>query len=305
MSRELTLAESAEALERGDLVIVPTETVYGLAGNALNPESVAKIFVAKERPSEHPLIIHCRDIEQARKLVVEWPEVASALASAFWPGPFTMVFQKSGTVPDEISAGRNTVAIRMSNHQKLKSLLKLIDFPIAAPSANRFTKLSPTTSGHLDPVLLSRCAGYLEGGTCDVGIESTVVSVVGGIVELLRPGRISQSDIEAVVGTITVQMNSVGIAPGQHRAHYQTVTPIQLVEKISPLGCGLTFGPPQNSMQIRWSFDPIMAAKELYDALFRLDQMLSEVIEVERPPTTSGWEAIWDRLSRAAFSENS
>lgn len=305
MRRELTLAEAAQALEGGDLVIVPTETVYGLAGNALNSESIAKIFAAKERPSEHPLIIHSRDIAQARSLVVDWPQVASALASAFWPGPFTMVFQKSAKVPDEISAGRTTVAIRISNHQVFKSLLELIEFPVAAPSANRFTKLSPSSSDHLDPVLLNRCAGYLEGGPCAVGIESTVVSVVGGVVELLRPGHISLSDIEAVAGPITVKPNSVGIAPGQHHAHYRTVTPIRLVEKISTRGCGLTFGPPQNSMQLPWTFDPVMAAKELYDALYRLDQMSSEVIEVEKPPTGSGWEAIWDRLSRAAFSENS
>jgi L-threonylcarbamoyladenylate synthase len=298
------MAEAAEALERGDLVIVPTETVYGLAGNALNPESVAKIFAAKERPSEHPLIIHSRDIAQARSLVVEWPQVASELASAFWPGPFTMVFQKSEAVPDEISAGRNTVAIRISNHKILKSLVDLIKFPIAAPSANRFTKLSPSSSGHLDPVLLTRCAGYLEGGPCDVGIESTVVSVVGGIVELLRPGRISQSEIEAVVGPITARTNSVGVAPGQHHAHYRPRTPVLLVDQISEEGSGLTFSVPKNVNQIQWSTDPAKAARMLYDALFRLDQMSNDVIEVEKPPTVSGWEAIWDRLSRAAFSEN-
>lgn len=306
LSKELTLMQAAASLEAGELVIVPTETVYGLAANALNAEAVDSIFLAKERPAIHPLIVHCRDIAQAQTLVMEWSDVAEKLANAFWPGPLSLVLPKSTLVPDIVTGGKDTVAIRLPNHQVFKSLLNLVAFPLAAPSANRFTKLSPTASDHLDPILVSRCAGFLDGGACEIGIESTVVSLVEGRPQLLRPGKVSKEEIETTLGMPVQNVeNSLGLAPGQHIAHYRTRNPIILVDKVNAMSCGLTFGTPMSELQIQWSEIPEIAMRTIYDSLFRLDQMNMAQIEVEKPPTTSEWSAIWDRLSRAASFENS
>src|ERR1700684_325388 len=195
--------ERAAALIRaGELVAFPTETVYGLGANALDPAAIEKIYAAKGRPPSSPLIVHVSSIEMARGLVREWPERAEKLALKFWPGPLTLVLPKQPHVPDRLTAGLDTVGVRMPAHPIAQALIREAGVPIAAPSANRFTELSPTTAQHVRDGLGDRVAMVLDGGRTTVGIESTVLSLAGSSAVLLRPGMVTRQEIEAVIGTI-------------------------------------------------------------------------------------------------------
>jgi L-threonylcarbamoyladenylate synthase len=287
-------------IRAGRLVAFPTETVYGLGANALDAQAVERIFEAKGRPKTSPLIVHVASVQMARELVTEWPEAAQKLAERYWPGPLTLVLPKRAVVPDIVTAGLGTVGIRMPAHPMALDLIRLAKVPIAAPSANRFTELSPTAAGHIGTEL----ADYvLDGGPARVGIESTVLSLAGpagALPSLLRPGVIPLPEIEAVIGPVRAGVaSSAGphASPGMHARHYRPRTPLYLVDG----GAG---APPGRGAWLRigreMPADPQAYAAVLYETLHRLDAEGFEWIAVERPPDTPEWAGVLDRLRRAA-----
>ncbi len=219
-------------IRAGELVAFPTETVYGLGANALDAAAIEKIYAAKGRPANSPLIVHVSSIEMARGLVREWPETAEKLARKFWPGPLTLVLPKQPHVPDRLTAGLDTVGVRMPANPMAQELIREAGVPIAAPSANPFTELSPTTAQHVRDGLGNRVAMVLDGGRTTVGIESAVLSLSGSGAVLLRPGMISRHDIEEVIGPVSA-LESVTegahVSPGLHARHYSPRTPLILV----------------------------------------------------------------------------
>lgn len=317
----ITLA--ANLIRRGQLVAFPTETVYGLGANAWDAVAVQRIFAAKGRPGSNPLIVHVADPVQLLNVVREWPETAERLAARFWPGPLTLVLPKSSTIPDVVTAGGPTVAVRCPNHPVARALLTSAAVPIAAPSANRSMELSPTRAEHVLRSLGGRIPLILDGGSCPGGIESTVVDLTGERVRLLRPGLISIAMLQEIIGSIEVGQQGDGPArsPGQMVRHYSPRTVMRLVPTDSLAracrdagGAGLQVGmirfsnphastvssEPTFARFIHLSCDPGLAATRLYDALHELDQSQLDLILVEIPPEGPEWTAIQDRLARAA-----
>jgi L-threonylcarbamoyladenylate synthase len=283
---------AASLLHAGRLVAFPTETVYGLGANALDEAAVRLIFEAKGRPLSSPLIVHVASVDMARELAAEWPEKAELLANRFWPGPLTIVVPKRSVVPDPVTAGLPSVGLRMPAHPIAQALLKAANIPIAAPSANRFTELSPTTAQHVRESLAGRSVDLiLDGGPCAVGIESTVISLVRPVPRILRPGMITQTQIEQVIGHVEVAAGAE--SPGQHPRHYSPRTPL-FVNDAPRQGRGahLDF----NSMPR----DSAAYAERLYGVLHELDQKGYDWIWVELPPDTPEWAGVRDRLIRAA-----
>jgi L-threonylcarbamoyladenylate synthase len=231
---ETEILYAAQLLRAGKLVAFPTETVYGLGANALDAEAVARIFEAKERPRTSPLIVHVASPEMVHVVVEEWPDAARRLVERFWPGPLTLVLRKQPTVPAIVTAGLGSVGIRMPAHPVARMLLKAAQIPVAAPSANRFTQLSPTTAEHVRAGMGDRVDYILDGGPCTVGIESTVLSLIGDEPVLLRPGGVAREDLEAVLGRPGRIMNDAGagphLSPGMHPRHYSPRTKLILVE---------------------------------------------------------------------------
>jgi L-threonylcarbamoyladenylate synthase len=269
--------------------------VYGLGANALDAAAVERIFEAKRRPRTSPLIVHVASIEMARELAAEWPPAAQTLAEKYWPGPLTLVVKKRAIVPDIVTAGLPTVALRMPDHPIALELIRAAGVPIAAPSANRFTELSPTTAGHV-PAELSDYV--LDGGPAQVGIESTVLSLVGEPA-LLRPGVISQSELEAVLGQSIkfVDAETPMMSPGMHPRHYRPRTPLYLGTTERPgRGVVLRIGREMPA-------DPRQYAATLYDTLHRIDAEGLDWISVEPPPDTPEWAGVLDRLRRAAETD--
>lgn len=288
--------ERAAALIRaGKLVAFPTETVYGLGANALDAEAVERIFAAKRRPRTSPLIVHVDSIEMARGLATRWPEAAETLARHYWPGPLTLVVPKQPRIPDIVTAGLATVGLRMPAHPLALELIRAAGVPIAAPSANRFTELSPTAAGHVPDTLAD---AVLDGGPARVGIESTVLSLVEGAV-LLRPGVIPLPEIEALIGPVEIAASVEGAhpSPGMHERHYRPSTPLFLLGPGDPLPAGrgarLRIGQEMPA-------DPLEYAAALYGTLHRLDAEAYDWIGVERPPDAPEWAGVLDRLRRAA-----
>lgn len=274
----------------------PTETVYGLGANALDPSAVEKIYVAKGRPADSPLIVHVDSIEMARGLAREWPEKAEKLAARFWPGPLTLVLPKKPHVPDELTAGLDTVGIRVPANRIALALIREAGLPVAAPSANRFSELSPTTAEHVRAAMGDRVAMVLDGGRTTVGIESTVLSLVGPEAILLRPGMISQAEIEEMIGSICIGRDVTGSAhpsPGMHRRHYSPRTPLILVKPGQPPSGG-------HGVRLQMPADPSRYAAVLYERLHQADSENWDWIEIELPPDDPAWAAIRDRLERAA-----
>jgi L-threonylcarbamoyladenylate synthase len=277
-------------------VAFPTETVYGLGADALDPTAVEKIYVAKGRPADSPLIVHVDSIEMARGLAREWPEKAEKLAKRFWPGPLTLVLPKKPHVPDELTAGLDTVGIRMPSNPIALALIREAGVPVAAPSANRFSELSPTTAEHVRAAMGDRVAMVLDGGRTTVGIESTVLSLADPEAILLRPGMISQAEIEEVIGSICVGRHAAGSAhpsPGMHRRHYSPKTPLILVKPGQPPSGG-------HGVRLQMPADPSQYAAVLYERLHQADAENWDWIEIELPPDDPAWAAIRDRLERAA-----
>src|SRR6266849_8996313 len=221
------IKKAANILRAGGLVAFPTETVYGLGANALDAAAVRKIFALKGRPQTSPLIVHVASVEQARALTAEWPGDAERLARKFWPGPLTIVVAKNAAIPDEVTAGLSTVGLRMPQHPVALALLREAGFPIAAPSANRFTQLSPTTAQHVREAFGEETPFLLDGGPCEVGLESTVVAVTKDGLEVLRPGM---ALIENAVTVANIK-EAAHRAPGQHQKHYSPNTRLVLVSR--------------------------------------------------------------------------
>jgi L-threonylcarbamoyladenylate synthase len=316
---------AARLLRAGRLVAFPTETVYGLGANALDPEAVARIYAVKRRPATSPLIVHVASIEMAQSLVAAWPDIAARLARRFWPGPLTLVLpigrvgpglrpgqaeRGSATIPLIVTAGLPTVGLRMPAHPIALALIRAAGLPLAAPSANRFTQLSPTTADHVCRSLGSDVDLVLDGGPCQVGIESTVLSLAGPQPVLLRPGGISRTELEAVVGPVAnapeVQAGAHP-APGMYPRHYSPRTPLLLVKdgKLPDQGQGiyLQHQHPPSRADIKTIQMPAAApayAAALYDKLHEADAAGHDWIAVDTPPDSADWEAVQDRLRRAA-----
>ncbi len=292
---------TGEIIRAGGLVILPTETVYGLAGDASNPDAVAKIFEAKGRPPENPLIVHIANIEDVRKFVLKWDDRAEKLATAFWPGPITLVLPKSDWVPEIVTAGLGSVAIRMPDHSVALDVILASGTALAMPSANLFMGLSPTRVEHLAPDIVASVELVLDGGPCKVGVESTVVDLTSDHVRVLRPGGVSIEQISRVLGSeVILGSNEVEMrSPGMYLKHYSPKSPLRLVSKIATNECGLTFGTP-SVRQIQMPTNPEAYAARLYDVLFQLDKLQPTEILVESPPIDSDWLAIHDRLKKAS-----
>ena len=296
----LSIKAAAELIRSGQLVAFPTETVYGLGANALDSEAVAKIYELKGRPPSSPLIVHVSSIELARTLVSDWPPKAEELARRYWPGPLTLVLPKAPVVPGIVTAGLPTVGVRVPSHPIALELIEETGLPIAAPSANRFGGLSPTTAEHVRRAF-GDAVEILDGGPTGVGIESTVVSLAGGKLTLLRPGMISLGDIERAGAPAAGGHPS----PGMHPRHYSPRTPLLLVKGRAEL-------PDRRGAYVWWKTEgltersarmpdePAAYAARLYCVLHELDQENWPWIAVEAPPDTPEWLAILDRLRRAA-----
>jgi len=287
------IARAAELLRAGRLVAIPTETVYGLGANALDEAAVHRIFEAKGRPLSSPLIVHVSDVAMARSLASDWPREAEALAARFWPGPLTIIVPKDSRVPDAVTAGLPSVALRMPSHPIALAVIKAAGIPIAAPSANRFTGLSPTTAQHVREGLGDRIDFILDGGPCAVGIESTVISLAGPKPRILRPGMVSQTQIEEVIGT--VETGGGAESPGQHPKHYSPRTRVVIGARPST-GRGV---------ELRLPSDPAPAAEILYRRMHDLDQEGYDWIAIDMPPDTPEWAGIRDRIIRAAHPGSS
>jgi L-threonylcarbamoyladenylate synthase len=309
----ISLQDAAARIRAGELVAFPTETVYGLGANALDASAVEKIYAAKGRPATSPLIVHVSSVYMACTLVTEWPPEAEALAQSFWPGPLTLVLPKKQSVPDIVTAGLPTVGVRMPDHPLALALIRAAGVPIAAPSANRFTGLSPTTAEHVREIF-GDAIPVLDGGPCRVGIESTVVSIVEGKIVLLRPGHVSLSAIAETIGRTPEEIGQAAepsagaahAAPGMHERHYSPRTPLVLTSDPDPRGAWLCLTQPIRTRSasaarvIQMPSDPEGYAARLYGALHELDREGWPVISVEPPPNTLEWAAILDRLKRAA-----
>ncbi|MDB4474572.1 L-threonylcarbamoyladenylate synthase [Opitutaceae bacterium] len=319
-STDANLQKLAEILRGGDLVAVPTETVYGLAADAMNQQACRKIFAAKNRPNEDPLIIHVADIEQATGLA-HWNETANKLADTFWPGPLTLVLRKKPVVSDIITAGLDSVAIRLPLHPVFRALLNIVKIPLAAPSANPFGYISPTTSRHVMDHLQGEIPAILEGGPCDIGVESSIVDLRDERnPRLLRPGGIPETALSEVLGRPIQKLqrststNEAAVAPGLLDRHYSPRTKVRLHHKFpklkSPDEAWVFFSSPsepihdrKNSYVLSPDGKSESAAKRLYSLLRSADAKNFGCINIEQAPPADPWaEAINDRLQRAAAS---
>ena len=315
ISTDLILAK--KLLEKGQLVAIPTETVYGLAGNALDSLAVAAIFETKNRPSFDPLIIHVASIDEASTYCSEFPEPLRKLASAFWPGPLTLLLPKTSQIPDLVTSGLDRVAIRVPNHPQTLALLQSLDFPLAAPSANPFGYISPTTPEHVNAQLGEFIPMILDGGPCKVGLESTIVGMAGEDVVVYRLGGLEIDAIESIVGKVKLQDHSSSNpqAPGLLESHYAPAKPFVLgdLTKLIPqyASQGKSFGVLsfQNfseevalEKQLRLSQNGNLkeAAANLFAAMRSLDDMNIEFILAELAPDHDLGKAINDRLKRAS-----
>jgi L-threonylcarbamoyladenylate synthase len=294
------LRRAAELIRCGGIVAFPTETVYGLGANAFDAAAVARIFTVKGRPRQSPLIVHVDSIDMARALVLEWSDAADRLARHYWPGPLTLVLRKQPSIPDIVTAGLATVGLRVPSHPLALALIRAAGVPIAAPSANPFTRLSPTTAEHVRQSLGDAVDLVLDGGPATVGIESTVLSLASAEPVLLRPGVIPLPEVELLIGPVRVAEGAAAGAhssPGMHPQHYRPRTPLVLLAACDapPAGRGdwLRLGREMAA-------EPAAYAAMLYAALHRLDARGLDWIAVERPPDTPEWAGVLDRLTRAA-----
>lgn len=310
------LDRAAEAIREGKLVAFPTETVYGLGADALSSSAVEQIFRAKGRPATNPLIVHVADVEQARELSASWPAAAQRLADKFWPGPLTMVVRRSEIVSDTVCAGLETVALRMPAHPVARALIRRAERPVAAPSANRYTEVSPTTADHVLRGLDGRIDVVVDAGPTSVGLESTLVSVVDNPVEILRPGMIGRRVLAGVVDVeeasrVVVDETQTRPSPGMSKRHYSPAVSMRIVESAEFqrlrkrgekttgfIGFVEAFGDADEAV-IAMPSTPRDYARRLYGVLHDLEERGVDEIVVEEPPDGDEWTAIRDRLRRA------
>jgi L-threonylcarbamoyladenylate synthase len=319
----VSLEQAIAELKKGEVVAIPTETVYGLAADATNDSALKKIFTTKQRPADHPLIVHISDISQVADWATDFPEIAVKLAKAFWPGALTLVLPAKPHVSRVVRGDEPTVALRVPNHPLALALLKQSGLSVAAPSANLFTQLSPTTAAHVEAGL-GDAIPVLDGGACNVGIESTIVSVAeDGQWQLLRPGMISEAEIVKVAGLpqrakITSvehkETQATPKVPGQHALHYSPRTPLSLFKDRQALlatcnalqntnkSCAALLigaGGAPDCKVITLPNQPEKVAEQLYSALHTLDALKVDRLLVELPPASAEWMAVLDRLTRA------
>ena len=309
------LLKAKQILEKGELVAIPTETVYGLAGNIYSEKAIQKIFETKKRPLFNPLIVHIASKNKLEEIVTEIPEKAQQLADAFWPGPLTLVLKKKAHITDNITAGKDTVAVRVPNHEMTLQLLNLLDFPLAAPSANPFGSISPTTAEHVAEYFANDLEMVLQGGACKNGIESTIIGFENDTVVLYRLGSISVEEIEAIIGSIQVKNKKENApnAPGMLSRHYAPKTTTILVNNVDlelikhpnkKVGL-LVFQNMSSSSQhveteiLSKTGDLMEATANLYAAMHRLDKQNLDLIIAEKLPDTRLGTSINDRLERA------
>lgn len=312
------VSRAAKLLRAGELVAFPTETVYGLGADASNPLAISRIFAAKGRPADHPLIVHLPDVSHLERWAMEIPEVAGRLAAAFWPGPLTLILKRHRAVLDAITGGQDTVGLRVPNHPLALQLLREFDGGVAAPSANRFGHVSPTTAAHVREELGDAVSLILDGGACAVGIESTILDLSVGAPRILRPGMLDAAAIGAVLGRIP-EFGATQTAPrvsGSLEAHYAPRTPLQVasaseLEEVArkALGAGRRVAvlapqaPALGHENLAWcpaSADAAQFAHDLYARLREIDTMGCDLILVSAPPVDEAWRAVADRLRRAA-----
>jgi len=302
---------AAEILQRGGLVAFPTETVYGLGADASSAAAVARLYAAKRRPGDHPVIVHFADVEKAFAWASEVPQAAKKLAAKFWPGPLTLILKKSANAGDFVTGGQDTVGLRVPAHPVAQELLRAFGGGIAAPSANRFGRVSPTTAEHVREDLDKDVDLVLDGGPSELGIESTIVDLSGSEPVLLRPGRISAVDLEAVLGSpvLAKQADSPRHSGGLER-HYAPRTPARLVPtheldqviaRLKDKVAVLAFARPDERVDywLRMPREPQAYAQKLYAALHELDSARCEMILIEAPPEAPEWAGVRDRLERA------
>ena len=316
---QVEIETAVQALRDGELVAFPTETVYGLGANAQNPAAVRRIFEAKGRPANHPVIVHLDSPRFLHRWVREVPQVGTRLADTFWPGPLTMVMPRAPNVQDVITGGQDTIAIRVPAHPMAQQLLTAFGGGIAAPSANRYGRLSPTRAEHVREELGDAVRVILDGGECQIGLESTIVSFEGETVRLLRPGSVTAAQIRAVVGELFVGAGSASPrVPGSPPTHYAPSTPMTIVpageidaqadaasaggKRVAVLAQRLPLRSHKYVTWINAGRRPESYGRDLYTNLRTLDKAGCQRILVQDVPEGERWEAIRDRLLRAASS---
>ena len=319
---ERAVKRAVELLQAGDAVALPTETVYGLAANALDTKAVQRIFEIKGRPSHNPIIVHVVGLEMAKQCVAQWPPLAQKLATAFWPGPLTLVLPRAPVIPDSVTAGGETVGVRWPSHPFIQAVIRAAEFPLAAPSANPSNQLSPTTAEHVSRHLGTKLRLIVDGGHSQVGIESTVLDLSVSPPRVLRPGMIHEPALAAVTGKLAVATShgdEILKSPGRLPRHYSPRARLEIwswrdeQELRRKVKSG---GTPMNGCHViahtqipssegfgRVSIiphDPEAFARALYAELHECDESGAECIIVEAPPKSGEWHAITDRLQRAA-----
>ena len=311
--RSVPIREAVAALKRGGLVAFPTETVYGLGADASNPLAVARIYRVKGRPTGHPVIVHIGDAGQLAGWAREIPDGARKLAARFWPGPLTLVLKRALGVGDYLTGGEDTIGLRVPGHPVALELLRQFGGGIAAPSANKFGRISPTTAEHVRDDLGKEIDLILDGGPCEIGIESTIIDLSRDRPVLLRPGRVSTGDIAATLGATPEPRDpNAPRAPGTLESHYAPRKPLRLVagdqwdERVRGAwrNCAVLCFRAQPvgercAMWIRASTDPQRYSRDLYSNLRALDASGCDEILVEEPPASAEWAAVRDRLARA------
>ncbi len=310
---------AVEALRAGDLVAFPTETVYGLGANASNPVAVAKIFAIKGRPADHPVIVHLDDRRYLHRWVSQMPKVAEVLAEQFWPGPLTLILPKAEGVNSAVTGGQNSIGIRIPSHPIAQQLLTAFGGGIAAPSANRYGRVSSTKPEHVREEFGDELRVVLDGGESPIGLESTIVSCIDELPRLLRPGFITRSQLEAAVGKLASSDGAAPRAPGDRAVHYAPLTPLEILaaddlearageivnrgEKVAVLA----MRPPLHAQRLMTWINagkkPESYAHHLYNHLRTLDRVGSVRILVQAPPVDERWTAILDRLQRASSAQ--
>lgn len=327
------IAKAVEFLRAGQLVAFPTETVYGLGADASSAEALRRLYQAKGRPTDHPVIVHLHHAEQVHDWAQDVPEVLDALSAKFWPGPLTVVLKRKPHVLNQVTGGQDTVAVRLPNHPVARQLLQAFDGGLAAPSANKFGRLSPTLAVDVRNEFKSEVAMVLDGGSCEVGIESTIIDLSGGTPKILRPGMITALDIESVLGvplfareaaSRNVDETDEVRVPGSLPSHYAPETKLALCASgsMEPIVSAYleqnktvalfhhtphTISGEKYGAKLHSSLAPSTAAAYahvLYHALRELDAIGANLILVEEPPSGAEWAGVWDRLRRAA-AENS
>ncbi len=317
---------AAELLRAGEVVALPTETVYGLAANAFNAEAVARIYEIKGRPAHNPIIVHVADLGLAKRCASEWPRSAEQLAASFWPGPLTVVLPRSKDIPDIVTANGPTVGIRWPSHPFIQAVICECGFPLAAPSANPSNRISPTNAEHVSKELGDKLSLIVDGGPAQVGIESTVIDLSLSPPRILRPGMIHEESIAAVVGEVSdSECPEAGAgrealrSPGLLKKHYSPKAKLkilswrddaELLSHLTPGPAGRTHIIAHTRIPTGENFgsvsviphDPEAFARAIYAELHRCDEAGAELIIVEASPETAEWRAISDRLRRAAAS---